>query len=961
VRAGIAAAANHPVATDIAQPAVLSAVMDDILSLPVSTITHIPRAVRPRLAEVLTAELRNGHSAGPWGVVRLWLFAKAVLRVPPRGGRKKRYVVKALLASRLERWSNGDLLELWEEARLDSHHRLASCGPEAVARGNARRALRLAAEGRYAAAIQALGSAGTASPSEPEAVRELRARHPAHPLPDLATDGPPALVVEEDAVLSSLKGFPRGSSPGGSGLRAQHLLDAVAGSTVPATRTCLAELTRWLNALLDGSINSQLAPWVVGAPLTAIRKPTSGVRPIAVGETFRRLASRLCCSAVRKRMPQVFLPSGQLGVGISGGLEAAIHGVRSYLCSNERNTDLCLLKVDMANAFNECSRPVFLEQVRTLFPDIYRWVAWCYTVPGELRFGPHRLISTAGVQQGDPLGPLLFSLVLRDLLAFIGDIDGIDLQLWYLDDGTIIGSRAAVARFLQLLLTHGPAHGLHVNLEKCEVFWPSGTQDFPELPADVKRVGRIQGGLDLLGSPVFGSAEFFESFPGKRVDKVLASQAHLADLDDPQVELHLLRSCLGLCKVVSLLRTTPPGSIDHQLQRFDDGLRSSFSKIMRTSVSEKAWQQAALPVRVGGLGLRSAVRSHAAAFLGSCNLSRDLITFLLSPPQQRLAMLPEVGLPQPAVPPPGRDARVAPQEIPGRLEAVGRLRTALGDIPALPPELQTARQGTLQAALDKTDLGTLLDASSVRDKARLNTLASAHASAWLWAIPNSHLGLTMQRHEFLTALRYWLGIKFYAIDRVRCSCGAVIDSFGDHLLGCSCGPLRIGRHDALRDILFHALLQDCSQVRREQRVTGDSQTRPGDIFHPDFSDGRPGYFDITVRQSLMPCFIARAAVTAGAAAVAGEQAKDHQHLARVEDAGARFFPLVVESLGLWSDSSLEILRVIAARAATRHGWTVARALSNLMQQLSVRLWQYNARMLSSRNELSGGSLWDLPT
>ena len=39
--------------------------------------------------------------------------------------------------------------------------------------------------------------------------------------------------------------------------------------------------------------------------------------------------------------------------------------------------------------------------------------------------------------------------------------------------------------------------------------------------------------------------------------------------------------------------------------------------------------QATLPLRFGGLGLRSALESSSAAFLGSCNASRDLVQRLL--------------------------------------------------------------------------------------------------------------------------------------------------------------------------------------------------------------------------------------------------------------------------------------------------------------------------------------------
>ena len=128
------------------------------------------------------------------------------------------------------------------------------------------------------------------------------------------------------------------------------------------------------------------------------------------------------------------------------------------------------------------------------------------------------------------MGPLLFSLVVLQLLDDIGKIPKLHLQLWYLDDGTFAGDRDAVSTILQSLWMRGPAFGLHVNLDKCEVFWPSSDQTFPELPAQVRR---LSDGVELLGSPVYGTDEFFKSSVAKRIDKVLDAQSHLNDLENP--------------------------------------------------------------------------------------------------------------------------------------------------------------------------------------------------------------------------------------------------------------------------------------------------------------------------------------------------------------------------------------------------------------------------------------------
>jgi len=228
----------------------------------------------------------------------------------------------------------------------------------------------------------------------------------------------------------------------------------------------------------------------------------------------------------------------------------------------------------------------------------------------------------------------------------------------------------------------------------------------------------------------------------------------------------------------------------------------------------------------------------------------------------------------------------------------------------------------------------------------LNALAhsSGTSSGWLKAIPLPSLGLAIPGPEFVVGLRLWLGVSLFPFPPL-CICLSSIDCFGDHLLGCSHGPMRIRHHDALVSILHHALLQDHPGVLKEQRASFNDNSRPGDIFHPDFQHGRPAYFDVSVRSTTQSYHISSSASCAGVAAAAGEVAKDTKHLAMVEKAGGDFIPLVVESFGVWTLFALSILHSIADRTTTCSGISCKMARRNLLQQLSVCLWTNNARMI----------------
>ncbi len=100
-----------------------------------------------------------------------------------------------------------------------------------------------------------------------------------------------------EEVLKAVKAFPRGSAAGSSGLRPQHLQDAlVPGGAHEAVR----QLTALCVLLLKGRVCEGAQPWFCGAKLVALPKPVGSLRPVAVGETLRRLVGKAAFAAAKE-------------------------------------------------------------------------------------------------------------------------------------------------------------------------------------------------------------------------------------------------------------------------------------------------------------------------------------------------------------------------------------------------------------------------------------------------------------------------------------------------------------------------------------------------------------------------------------------------------------------------------------------------------------------------------------
>jgi hypothetical protein len=146
--------------------------------------------------------------------------------------------------------------------------------------------LTLGSISRAARVLEALPLA----PPTADTLASLAALHPCEAPPHVPPAFAPAPVVTEEAFQRVLERVPRGSAPGLSGWTYDNLR-AATGTSPTATTAILA----LMNLIISGTLPD--IPSLHASALIARAKPGGhGVRPIAIGEVWVRLAS-LCAMA----------------------------------------------------------------------------------------------------------------------------------------------------------------------------------------------------------------------------------------------------------------------------------------------------------------------------------------------------------------------------------------------------------------------------------------------------------------------------------------------------------------------------------------------------------------------------------------------------------------------------------------------------------------------------------------
>jgi hypothetical protein len=324
------------------------------------------------------------------------------------------------------------------------------------------------ADGQFTKAMNTLLSNGKIKMDE-QKYQKLQQKFPltqGRQLPPISPNVP--LHVTPNSVRKAIYSFPKDTTPGPDGWKVEHLKAYVENGPNSCNVVRLQKITDFINLLLKGAIAKNTAPIFCAATLLVYDE---NLRPIACTPIFRRLTSKVALSSITKETIETIFESNQMGVKIPSGGEALIHALQQAI-NKHKDEELITMKLDFSNAFNSCQRTAIFTEVSKYLPAIYNWTVWTYDCNSTKYINDRSFQVSEGVDQGDPISPLLFCLVLNSVIKQVKTECNLKLISCFIDDAVALGTSSQLNKAIQIIQESGKKVNLTLNLSKSENFCP---------------------------------------------------------------------------------------------------------------------------------------------------------------------------------------------------------------------------------------------------------------------------------------------------------------------------------------------------------------------------------------------------------------------------------------------------------------------------------------------------------
>ena len=782
---------------------------------------------------------------------------------------------------------------------------------------NEKRANILLGEGQLGNALKALVSSGIADSSE-ATVNNLRAKHPHQnpPTPIFLPLNPerPVASASKEQVEKKMRSFQKGSGAGPDGFRPDYFKDILSAPNEANVKQYVAAYTNFCNLALEGRIPKGVQPFFSGAKLIAIQKADNGIRPIAVGTTDSRMVSKLGSAHVIDGV-KTYLSPHQVGVGIDGGANAAVHAVNYVVDEEKLLSGMSVLTVDFANAFNNFDRNHLFREISLHAPALMPLANAKYTIAPHLFYEDTLMSSQSGVQQGDPLGPMFFSLLLHRVIRKTVDAcPDLKVNVWYLDDGTLVGPTAEVLRAYQIIVEECLVLGLALNASKCELWWPNGFEvnqgidQWSQFPPEITR--NSGHGIKLLGIPV---GQFHAPIVvNHRIDKIESILSAITDSGlTTHAKLILLRSCAAMPKFMFALQSSPPGHILGCISKFDRLVTDTLTVIIGCGISPTIRDRMALPINLGGLGIPTAADTALPAYLGSLIQTLSLKAHILQIPLDTI--LPPIELLL-------ADFNIS--MAPDNQLLLAPLRASKQ------PQQLVSKAVNLKKS---RDLGQRMMENGTPIQQRAHLAAELPlAGEWLKALPIPGLQLVMPNRHYVLVLRAYFGLQLYNTGSRCLVCNdAYNDPDGIHASNCGKGGNFIRRHDVLKLKLAQLFREAGFSVETEPNhlFADGSLDRPADVLVRRLNNWRDVAIDVNITGTTNgrdhPAIILERVAASKVA----------KYSARCEAVDMDFVPLVMDAVGGFHEDAIPVLRKLGNIWSLNRNCTPAAGRSRVAQQI----------------------------
>jgi hypothetical protein len=852
--------------------------------------------------------------------------------------------------------------------------------------GTIRRAKYHANNGHMRKAAQVLHSTATMTDlTDPANRAQMAQLHPPLPpssiLPGLPHNSREVIIEDCEVVRSIIRSSNNGSASGPSGWGGNML------STLAESPICMAGIITLLKDIINGNIPAASRPYLLACRLVGLNKNGGGVRPIAIGEVFYRLAAVIAVKKVVIQAVDLLAPH-QYGVGMSSGAERILHSMQHTMA--DKTLKYAAMKIDVSNAFNSCDRARMLNELYATpqLASLFRIADFAYSTSSMLLLerceGDH-IESSNGVRQGDPLSSLLFCLYVRSMYAQLAEKADVTLY-GYVDDLHIVGKPAEVMKAFTALQALMPEVGLQFNTKKSQ---------FAYFHNDTAPLHRST--LDLLAKHDISPREQFMEVMGAVIGRdevavqegmkeVLGASHHsaffnrlLSNVLPVQHAMLILRQC-AVPQLNYVMRCVPPPCIADEAAQFDEMIiGTALDKLSITEQERTPEQTRILQAKLnrGGFGLTSAVSTSPAAYLGSLAAIADVKVFspytTVTTPLSTDTLLHHwidvsMKLVTDATPSSAKELPSSPSLF---------FHHLTNQSTTLSSSLQSTL--SLQAHQHSYD-ASLINAKKMKKQdggmklAHLLAYSAPQASQWKSAVPTTGL-TTLTDRQFILSARLNLGLSPFDPVQMKAlgpdcpNCPKSRDEKVDHgknaiadnswhFLFCKRETGASGeatqRHNAVADALYHTVMTIGGRaVREPTHLLSDSGTRP-DL--QIMFEGHHIITDVVISHPLTQgyCHSRRALSGQAGVARAKESGKATKYQALTEQQSADFYAFGAESCGGLGTRALALLKQLSQVGEAHLAmWPQHQIVQHMLSSVAVAIQRGNALTVLSgyTNEL----------